>query len=225
MIYSPLSFYTRSVEKKLATGAALTAVGQPLVASIENGQQVVSVAAGIAGEQFAGFAVVQTSATPVVPTTHVKVELSVVPATGLVTVSKTPLAGTTMAVRTDTGAVVAVVSVTGTSVDLGIASAGLTVRLVYRYALTVAEARSLVGDVQPGGYSGNTYGLIGCAQEGVIYTDQFNTSVDFSAATALKLDAGGLVSDQTGSGVAINARVVAVASADYPFLGIEFDAL
>ena len=225
MIYSPLSFYTRSVEKRLATGAVLTAVGQPLVASMEGGHQVVSVSAGVAGESFAGFAIAQTSAVPVVPTTHVKVETVVVPATGIVTVAKAPLAGTTAAVRTDTGATVAVASVTGTAVDLAVASAGLTVRVIYRYTLTVAEARSLVGDVQPGGYSGNTYGLIGCAQEGVIYTDQFDTSVDFNTATSLKLDTGGLVSNQTGAGVTINARVVATPSADYPFLGIEFDAL
>jgi hypothetical protein len=225
MIYSPLSFFTRSADKKLATGAMLTAVGQAMVHGIENGQQVVSVSAGAVGEKFAGFSIAQTSAVPVAPANHVKVETAVVPGSGIVTVAKNPLAGTVLAVRTDTGAVVAVVSVTGAAVDLAVASAGLTVRLMYRYALTVAEARSLVGDVQPGGYSGNTFGQVGVAQEGVIYTDQFDTSVNFATATSLKLDTGGLVSDQTGTGVIINAIVKSVPTADYPFLGIEFDAL
>lgn len=225
MIYSPLSFFTRSSDKPLATGATLTATGQPLVSLLENGKQVVRPSTGAVGEVFAGFSHAQTSAIPVTPLTAVKVETLVVPVSGVISVGKAPVAGTAMAVRVDTGAVVAVVSITGTAVDLAVASAGLTVRVVYRYTLTAADARSLVGDVQPGGYSGNSYGLIGVAQEGLIYTDQFDTAIDFSAATSLKLTTGGLIGDQTGTGTTINATIRALPSADYPYMGIEFDAL
>lgn len=225
MIYSPLSFFTRSAEKKLASGAALTSLGQALVYKLENGRQVVDLSAGAAGEVFAGFANAQTSATPVAPTSAVKVETLVVPATGIVTVSKAVLAGTVVATNVATGAVVAIVTAVGTAVDLAIASAGLTVKVVYRYSLSAAEARSLVGDVQPGGYSGDSYGLIGVAQQGVIYTDAFDSSKNFAAATAIKLDAGGVLSNQTGAGVAIQAVVVQVPTTDYPFLGVQFTSI
>jgi len=225
MIYSPLSFFTRSAEKKLASGAALTSLGQALVYKLENGRQVVDLSAGAAGEVFAGFANAQTSATPVAPTSAVKVETLVVPATGIVTVSKAVLAGTVVATNVATGAVVAIVTAVGTAVDLAIASAGLTVKVVYRYSLSAAEARSLVGDVQPGGYSGDSYGLIGVAQQGVIYTDAFDSSKNFAAATAIKLGAGGVLSNQTGAGVAIQAVVVQVPTTDYPFLGVQFTSI
>lgn len=225
MIYSPLSFFTRSAEKKLASGAALTSLGQALVYKLENGRQVVDLSAGAAGEVFAGFANAQTSATPVAPTSAVKVETLVVPATGIVTVSKAVLAGTVVATNVATGAVVAIVTAVGTAVDLAIASAGLTVKVVYRYSLSAAEARSLVGDVQPGGYSGDSYGLIGVAQQGVIYTDAFDSSKNFAAATAIKLDAGGVLSNQTGAGVAIQAVVVQAPTTDYPFLGVQFTSI
>lgn len=225
MIYSPLSFTTRSADKPLATGAVLTAEGQALVYKLENGRQVVDVAAGVAGEVFAGFSNTQTSAASVVPTTATKVETLVIPASGIVTTLKSAIAGTAHAVNVADGTAIAVVSITGTAIDLGAANVGKTAKVVYRYTLTAAEARSLAGDVQPGGYAGNTYSQMGVAQEGVIYTDVFDTSVDFSLATSLKLEAGGMISDQTGTGVAISATVVSVPSGDYPFLGIQYRAL
>jgi hypothetical protein len=225
MIYSPLSFATRSAEKPLAAGAAITALGQALVYKMENGRQVVDLSAGAAGEVFAGFSNAQTSATPVTPTSAVKVETLVVPASGVLTVGKTVLAGTVLVTNAATAAPVAVVTAVGTAVDVAAASAGLTVRVVYRYALTAAEARSMVGDVQPGGYSGNSYGLAGVAQQGVIYTDVFDSSKNFAAATAIKLAAGGVLTDQTGAGVAISATVVQVPTTDYPFLGVQYNGL
>lgn len=225
MIYSPLSFFTRSAEKRLAAGAALSSLGQALVYKLENGRQVVDAAAGAAGEVFAGFANAQTSATPVAPTSAVKVETLVVPSTGVVTVSKPVLAGTVVVTNVASGAVVAIVTAVGTAIDLALASAGLTVKVVYRYALSAAEARSLVGDVQPGGYSGDSYGLMGVAQQGVIYTDAFDTSKNFAAATAITLAAGGLLSDQTGTGEVIQAVVVQAPTTDYPFLGVQFTSI
>lgn len=225
MIYSPFSVITRSSDKKLAAAASISSNGQALVYKVESGQQVVDVAAGAAGEVFAGFSNLQTSASAGTPTTAVKVQTLVIPVSGVVTVAKTPLASSTFASDVATGSAVAVVSVSGTSVDLGAANAGKTVSVVYRYTMTAAEARSLVGDVQPGGYSGNTYGQCGVAHEGVLYTTFFDTSKNFATATALKLASGGLITNQTGSGVSIDAVVVQVPTADYPFLGIQFRSI
>ena len=225
MIYGPLSFFTRSAEKALASGSVVADSGQAMIHAIQNGAQVVAPAAGAAGEIFVGFSSLQTSATPTVPATAVKVEdIDAVPATGIIIASKTPVTGTVSVQNAVTKATIAVVSVTGNSVDVGVGSAGLAVTLVYTHALTVTEARAIVGDIQPGGYSGHTYGQVGIGQEGVIYTSVFNSAVNWNAATAVKLAAGGKVTDQTGTGVAINAIVIRVPSKDYPFLGLQFQS-
>lgn len=225
MIYGPLSFFTRSAEKALASGAVVADSGQAMVHSIQNGAQVTQPAAGSAGEIFLGFANLQTSATPTVPATAVKVEdIEAVPSTGIIVASKTPVAGTVSVQNAATKATIAVVSVTGNNIDVAVGSAGLAVTLVYTHALTVTEARALVGDIQPGGYSGHTYGQVGIGQEGVIYTSVFNSAVNWNLATAVKLAAGGKVTDQTGTGVAINAVVTRVPSKDYPFLGLQFSS-
>lgn len=225
MIYGPLSFFTRSAEKALASGSVVADSGQAMIHAIQNGAQVVAPAAGAASEIFVGFSSLQTSATPTVPATAVKVEdIDAVPATGIIIASKTPVTGTVSVQNAVTKATIAVVSVTGNSVDVGVGSAGLAVTLVYTHALTVTEARAIVGDIQPGGYSGHTYGQVGIGQEGVIYTSVFNSAVNWNAATAVKLAAGGKVTDQTGTGVAINAIVIRVPSKDYPFLGLQFQS-
>ena len=225
MIYSPLSAISRSSEMALDPTATLLGDGQALVSTLVNGRQVVAPSAGAAGEKFVGFSSLQTSAAPVVPTTAVKVEEVVIPAGGVVTAAFTPIAGTAFAYNAATGAPVAIDSVTGADVDFLVANAGLTVRLQYRYTLTAVQARALVGDVQPGGFSGTTYGSIGVAQTGVVYTDQFDSGKDFAAATAIKLAANGRVTDHTGAGVAINAIVKALPTVGYPYLGLEFNAV
>lgn len=225
MIYSPLSAFARSSEMPLSAVANLLSDGQAMVNVLENGVGCAKPSTGAAGEQFIGFSSLQTSATPIIPTTAVKVEEVVIPAGGKVTAARTPIAGTSFAYDTATGAALAIDSVVGKLVDFLVANAGKTVRLQYRYTLTVVEARAMVGDVQPGGFSGNTYGTVGVAQTGVIYTDQFESGIDFQAATSIKLAANGRVTDQTGAnGTVINAIVKALPTVGHPFLGLEFNA-
>ena len=89
----------------------------------------------------------------------------------------------------------------------------------------MVEARSIVGDIQPGNYAGTSYGTVGVAQTGVIYTDQFNSGVNFAAATSLKTDVNGRISDQTASGATVNAIVKYLPTLGNPFLGLEFNAV
>lgn len=226
MQYSPLTSIVRSTEMKLASAVAALPIqdGTPLVFGLENGVRVVSPSAGTAGEVLAGFAHEQTSAAPTLPTDALKVEQHVVSA-GTITLDREPLAGQYTVINKATGAVIPVTSATGNTLTVDAANNGAEVEVTYRRALSVREAVFLVGDVQPGGYSGNVYGQIGVAQQGVIYTDRIVASVNWAAATAVKLEAGGLLTDQTGTGEAINAKVVSVPSADYPFLGLQFDTI
>ena len=55
---------------------------------------------------------------------------------------------------------------------------------------------------------------------GELHCDTFDTSVDWSSATPRLGDNGQIVA--SGSGPALNATVIAVPSADNPFLGLRF---
>jgi hypothetical protein len=102
---------------------------------------------------------------------------------------------------------------------------GHTVNVTYRYTLTVPEARAMNGDVIPGNYAGLTTGSVGVIQAGTIYTDQFDSAVNWQAATAVELGASGILTNQGGaSNVVVPCTIIAIPTVDYPFLGLEFDA-
>jgi hypothetical protein len=227
-IYLPLSAITRSQEMRQQAAASITQEGLCLVTALVNGVQGVNVSAG-SSDIFVGFSFTRTSAANFLPTTEVKVEQLVIPAGGVVTLSRTPASSTTSVYDiTDGGAVSGGnVSVSGAAVTITASSTrgavGNTVKVTYRYALTVAEAKLKYGDVTPGGYAGNVTGTIGVAQQGKIFTNAFDTTIDWTAATTLKTGANGLVVT-SGSGATINGFVTDVPTVDYPFLGIQFAA-
>lgn len=224
-VYSPLSFANSSQSMPKAAGATFAANGQFLIGDVVNAQFGVKPCAGAAGEKFVGVLNAQTSAAPFLQTTSVMAEEVTLSVGGTVTLSRTPLGGTTGAYNITDGAAIAggAFSVSGTTFT-SVANAGKKVRIVYKYTLTVDAARAKFGDVQPGGYVGDTLGFASVMRKGTIYTDQFDTAVQWEDATAVKLAAGGLVTDQSGSGVAISATIVQIPTASMPFLGLSFDA-
>lgn len=227
MQYTPLSSIIRSTEMKLAAAVASLPIqnGTPLVFGLEDGVRVVSPSAGAAGEVLAGFAHQQVSAAPALPADAVKVEQVVVAAGGVITLDREPLAGQYVVTNLATGAPITVSAASGLTLTVAGGNAGVEVKVVYRHALTVREAVYRTGDVQPGGASGNHYGQIGVGQQGVIYTDRIDASVNWAAATIVTLDAAGMLTDQTGTGEAINAQIVAVPTSDYPYLGLQFNTI
>jgi hypothetical protein len=227
MQYTPLSSITRSTEMKLSAAALAVSPlqdGTPLTFGLENGVRVVTPCSAAAGESLAGFSFAQTSAAPVLPSDAVRVESLVSDADGEVVLAKTPLVGQVVVLNALTRAPIAVASSAANVLTLTSAE-DTAVEVTYRHALTVKEAVSLVGNQQPGGYTGAMYGQTGVAQQGTIYTDRIDASVNWAAATGVKLAAGGILTNQAGSGVAVNAKVVAVPTADYPFLGLQFDTI
>jgi hypothetical protein len=228
MIYSPLTQFHASNEFPLATGAVVTEAGQAYVASVANGKGVVAISTGAAGEVFAGFSSLQTSMASYLPTTNVLVEKLSVLTNGNVTLMQPPINGTIL-VTDVTGASVVFGSVSGNTLVAGTVTAGVSdhagqvVYVAYTFTLSAQQARAIVGDVQPGGFIGNYIGQVGLGQEGIIYTNQFDTSVNWSTVTAIKLGAGGkLVA--SGTGTTIKAVVAAVPTVSYPYLGIRFRA-
>lgn len=225
-IYQPLSSPTRTKEMPLAATATLAQDGQAMVRQQIGNIFGVGPSAGTAGEKFVGFLVAQTSAVPFLQTTAVRVDRFVVPAGKVLTLPRAALASSVFVYDVTNSAARTPDSATGTTVDLTTAGVvGSTVDVTYRYNLTVNEARTMNGDVQPGGYAGLMTRSATIWQAGTIYTDQFDTARNYAAATDIELSASGLITDQSGSGnVVIPCTVIQVPSVDFPFLGLEFSA-
>jgi hypothetical protein len=226
MIYHPLSTATRSKEMPLSATAALAQDGQAMVRQQAGLTFGIGPAAGTAGEKFVGFLVAQTSAVPFLQTTAVKVERFVVPAGRVLTLSRTLLASSAFVFDVTAGAAITPDSATGTTVTLTTAGViGNTVEVTYRHNLTVNEARTMNGDVQPGGYAGLMTRTATVWQAGTIYTDQFETGQNYTTATDIELSAGGLLTSQAGAGnVVVPCTIIQVPTVDFPFLGLEFSA-
>lgn len=220
MIYQPLSKIVRSTELALAAGASIANEGCALKATYVGGKFGVDLSTA-AAVPFVGFAMTRTSAAPHNLTSRVVVE-TLTAVAGTVTSSFTPVASSTSVNLVSTGAAGTVASVTGKAIAIT-SGAALTYRVTYRTLVTAVEAAMLQGDIVPGGYSGNKWGLAGVAQEGVIFTDQIDTAVDWSTNPAIQLGASGLLTTG-GSGTTVNGYVISVPSAEYPFLGISFSA-
>jgi hypothetical protein len=223
MIYFPLTKIVDSSEAVTAPGANITAEGQALIRVTAAPANGVTVSAGAANEIFAGFAIMGTSAAPLPALYATKVETLLVPGSGIVQLAFTPVSGQLAVFDNTAGAAVSSPTVVGSTVTT--LTAGNTVTVTYKYALTVVQARALQGDVQPGGYVGSYVGQIGVAKRGTIYTDQFDASVNWAAATGIKLAANGQITNQAGTGVALpGAYVVSLPTQEVPFLGLEFSA-
>ena len=222
MIHFPLSKIVDSSEQAVAPGANITAEGQALIRVTGAQSTGVQQSLGAATEVFAGFAVMGVSAAPVPALYATKVETFVVPGSGIVQLSQTPVAGQLAVFDNTAAAAVATPTVVGSTVTS--LTAGNNATVTYKYALTVVQSRALQGDVQPGGYAGASVGQIGVAKRGLIYTDQFDASVNWAAVTGIKLAANGQLTSQAGAGAAIVAYVVSLPTQEVPFLGLEFSA-
>jgi len=222
MIYFPLSKLVDTSEAVVAAAAVITAEGQALVRAVgapSTGVQQSMAADG--NEIFAGFAIAGVSAAPLPALYGTKVETFTVPSSGIVALAQTPVSGQLAVYDITAGAAVAPPTVVGATVTT--LTAGHVVVVTYKYALTVVQSRALQGDVQPGGYAGATVGQIGLAKRGLIYTDQFDASINWAAVTAIKLAANGQITSG-GAGATIPGYVVSTPSREVPFLGLEFSA-
>lgn len=210
-----------SSEAILAEGAQVTQEGQAMVAVPGKG---ISPSTGAADEIFAGFAMNQLCGIPVLEPYGIAVEEFLVDSSAKVTVQFAPISNSVALIDLETDTAIDSPTVTGKTIAATM-TAGMKVKVVYRYALTNIQARAMMGDAQPGGPAGAIVGQCGLAKRGVIYTSCFDTSVNWAAATAIKLAQGGFVTDQSGKGTALaGAYVVKVPTAEIPFLGIEFSA-
>lgn len=224
MIYLPLSKFVDSSETIVAAGATITAEGQALVRATGATSTGVTPSQGVSGEIFAGFSIAGTSAAPFAASYLTKVEKFIVPSSGTVQLAFAPVAGQVFVLDSTTGLAVAITGgVTVVSNTVNGLTSGDTVFVTYKYAATVIQARVAQGDIQPGGYVGNYVSQIGLIKRGLIFTDQFDASANWTSPSSITIAAGGILT-VGGSGTAVNGYVVAPPNMDVPFLGIEFSA-
>lgn len=230
--YLPFTKVEQSTEMLTAPGATFYAEGQAVVRTAGATSAGVLPSTGTANDVFCGFSFAGTSALPFPEAFYNKVEQFLVPVTGAVTLSLTPVAGQVFVIDNTTNTPVTNPTVSGNQVT-GL-TAGDEVTVTYKYTLSVIQERALFGDVQPGGYVGAYIGQIGVITRGTIWTSEFDASKNWAAAgtptAQILLAANGQVTMGTpGTGGAAplaipNAYVSGVPGQDQPFLGITFSA-
>lgn len=222
MLYRTFSGIVDSSEVLVAPGAVFVAEGQAAVRQRGATAAGVMPSTGTSADVFAGFVIAGTSAAPFPTMYNNKVEKRIVPSTGTVTLNFTPIVGQVFVFDNTAGAAVADPTVSNKNVS-GL-TAGNEVTITYRYELSYVQSVALQGNVQPGGYAGAYVGQIGLIKRGTIYTSEYDASVDWNAVSEVKLGANGQVTGDAGTGVAINAVVIAVPTTEVSFLGLEFSA-
>lgn len=219
MIYFPQTRAFISSEKPVAVGFSIDAEGQALVGVTQNGEFGVKPSAGTASEVFAGIAVSQQ----ILITSKARAEQVIVPVGLSFDLDRTPQAGTLALWNATDGAVVAGGDITlaGRNVTLAAGYAGKTVTAFYKYAVTVAESRALQGDVPPGGAAGASISQVGVFKNGVVFTDQFDTTVNWNALNpVVRLGANGQFTIG-GTGTIVNCTITQAPSANSAFLGLD----
>lgn len=217
-----------SVERPVAQGFTVTAEGQALVADRTGGLYGVKPSTGASGEQFAGVSISQQLTPLYLPI----MEVLTVPATGTyaVTLAKTPAGGTLRVVSSGAGVLAAgspgaevdEYSITGNVITVNVARAANTLTINYRYSPTTVELATVQGDIPPGGSVSLVLGSVGVIRRGDIYTSEYDTSVDWTAANPLVYaGANGLFTTVQGTAALVNCTVIGVPSASNPFLGLE----
>lgn len=236
MIDIKRTFYTWSDTQPVATGKTVSEEGQGLVAVMEGGVEKVKPSEGLAGEKVVGFAMFRqkTFATAAVVEDHI------VPTAApyVVELGKQHIllgqirvldvvAGTDLAVAVAPPVIAAgefLADLAHGTVSFNVAESGKTVRVFYRYELTVAEALQQFYEAPTNHPDPNFFSQVGVGKgKGRVFTMFYDQSVNWADATVVPALADkGMICDGGVGPVVPNARVVQVPSPSDPFLGIEF---
>lgn len=195
----------------VAQGFTVTAEGQALVADYTGGQFGVKPSTGTAGEQFVGVSISQQLTILAMPET-----VTVVIAEKI-TLPHVPLNGTLLVMDTTTGTALTPAagdpasgqySINGKELTFNSAQSGDDCTISYRYSPTTMEARTIQGDIPPGGAANLTLDTMGVILKGQVATFEYDTSVNWQVANpVLKLGANGLFT-LGGSGVDVPGAVI-----------------
>lgn len=219
MIKLEFTRLSRMSQEKLASATVIGEEGVPLDSIKENGERVVTLAAG---GLFAGIALARNYPPSLLPdfvTGKIdpsgSLELAHTPVTGQILVK---INGTVAAVGSNAGQY----QIAGNVIAFNVADVGKTYAVQTMYAPTVEEARQLVGDMPYGGQSANLVGEVTTIKTGEVATSFFDASADWTNVLYVKTDNGrfvpGTASDHIAGVVVNNAPNVG-----NPFLVIELN--
>jgi len=91
------------------------------------------------------------------------------------------------------------------------------------YALSVAEARTIIGDAPYGGLAANALGTLACVKQGEVGTSFFDASADWSTATYAKLKDGGVFVPADAATGLVGVVVKNSPNSGNPFLVLELN--
>lgn len=192
----------RTGMEKLSSGLHISEEGMPLSFTKENGETVV--VAGVANTQFAGL----TLARSYPPALYPLVVEGVVPASGIVELDRTPVAGQVFVSLNNVAASSLVddsaaggVEIVGNQVSFNAADVGAAYFLQMMYAPTVEEARQIIGDAPYGGQAANIVGEVCVIKQGPVGTTFFDASKDWSNTLYAKLAGGKFVPATAADGL------------------------
>jgi len=230
MLLFPNTRHDGSYERPLAAGVVIEAEGQALIGVYTAGVFGVKPSTGAANEVFAGVSLSR----PISPTHMPVVERLTVPASGVVALKAAPVAGSARIANAASNAVFTQVAgapaaATEVKVDatasltFQAAIAGTVVIATYLRDLTVAQSLMVQGNQDIGGPAGAYFGQVGLIVRGDVYTDQFDTTADWSNPVDLRLGANGKFTIG-GTGTKVPGYVLATPVEGAAFLGIHINA-
>lgn len=209
----------RTEHLPVQTGVIIEEEGTALVFVSENGQTVVRPSTGAAGEIFAGFSLHGRNSPPsyvphafdsTVPESLV-VELPRTPLTGQVLVK---VAGVKLEVVAGAPADATEVQLSGKELIFFAGEGKKSLYVQFIYEPSLAEARTILGDMPIGGLPAHYQGIIGVALHGQIGTTMYDASVDWTGVINPNLGVDGRLT-VGGSGKKLeNVTVLAAPSTD-----------
>lgn len=227
-----------SNDRPVASGSTIAAEGLALVADYTGGQFGVKASGAGVAQMFAGFSIGQRITPTYLPFCEEVVIADLGGSVFGALLTKTPANPSASTVRATIGGTEGVYDTTpDATLDFWVdgqyvkgfsTDEGLTLKIWYRYAVTVADILALQGNMPAGGITaGEVLDMIGVIEQGDIFTSEFNQARDWAAATSIKVCANGQLDTEAGTGTVINAYVIHLPTAgdgETPFLGIRFSA-
>lgn len=231
MLYFPQTRVENSTNRAVANGFRITAEGAALVGVIVAGLYGVKMAAGSGSERFQGVSVDSVTDLTSAP----KYETGTIGSGAAVILGAEPLAGT---VRVVVGSTVLTAAGSADSTHYAVDGSnakrfifdnsfvGSSYIITYQYAPTLAQAMALQGNVLPGGPAGQYLGQTGVITRGDVYTDQWDTTADWSTAVGVVLAANGrFAPTATLSSALEGTQLLEAPSATRAILGLNINVV
>ena len=222
MINRQFSYQDNMREYGIAAGADIKEEGQVLVSVLENGVEMVKPSEGVEGEQVVGFA----WSNAIIPGTIVATKTETADdayEAGVFTVALENAVEGSVAAKNEAGEAVEGELADGVWTASDAVEEGETIVITYRKNLTVTEARALFGDKRANLNNNLALNSVSVIRgNGDMWTDQYDTSADWSEAKEAAAGANGLLVP-AAEGKTVVGRIIGKPSAANLWLGVSFN--